>query len=100
MDIAALVGSHQRFAPHARSKMRNDDRNGRKASSHGGQRERVTQTKVEGRRKPKLLSHAYRQDATVHEHRGLVLGCRGKNLSHPLVVQFIGVHGRKEANAP
>ena len=99
MDIAALVGRHQRFAPHARSEMGNDDGNGWKASGHGGQRERVAKTKVEGGGKPKLLSYAYRQDAAVHEHRSLVLRCRGKDLSHPLVVQLIRVHGRKEANA-
>ena len=98
MDIAALVGSHQRFAPHPRSEVRNDDRHGWKASSNRGQGERVTKTEVEGGRKSKLLSYAYRQDATVHEHRGLVLGRRGKDLSHPLIVQFISVHGRKEAN--
>jgi hypothetical protein len=99
MDVAALIGSHQGFAPHARAEMRNDDRHGGKARGNRGQRERIAQTKVEGRWQPKLLSYAHRQHAAVREHHRLVLSRRGKDLSHSLVVQFVGVHRGKEANA-
>ena len=78
--------------------MRNDDGNGRKARRDRGKRKRIAQPKVEGRWEPEFLSHADGQYPAVHEHDGLVLERRRKDLAHPFIVQSVAVHCGKQTD--
>lgn len=99
MDVAALIRGHQCLPPEAGSEMRDDDRDGGKASCHRRQRERIAETKVKRRRKSELLPDADGQHATVDEHHRAVLGSGGENFPYSLVVQSVAVHRGKETNA-
>lgn len=79
--------------------MRDDDGNSGKAQGDRGKRKRIAKPEVERRREAEFLANADAQHTTVHEHRGSMLGRRGKDLSYPLVVQFVAVHCGKKANA-
>ena len=69
------------------------------ARRDGRERQRIAEPQIERRRQAELLAHADGQHAAVHEHRGAARRGRLERRGHPLVVQPVVVHRRKQADA-